>query len=233
MASSDRDHLPSEGAGLLAPAAPELLELRLSIACLSLGAAGGHPEPAREALKELARRTNLAIRVVDLATTDELFSGHCFAARALVAEARRTLAIEPTSDARGLEALVSARRSLYRALCVVARSLTRLAGERARAVPRQSDFVESPRGGMHELARFATGAAHGEPSEIAWLLEVAESEISLATADPRYLGLPRAERDELASLHEAIVTWLEGERDPARGLGLAAGLLDAVGGKRG
>ncbi len=231
MPSSDQHHLPPPGS-LLEPATPELLELRLATASISLGAAGGHPEPAREALKELSLRANRAIRAVDLGTTDDLLSGHCFAARALVAEVRRTLAAQPASPAKGLEALAKARRSLYRALCLVARSLARLSAERVRALTRQSDVVEAPRGGMHDLSRFAANTSHGEPSEIAWLLEVAESEIALAAADARHFELPRAQRDELAALHGAIVAWSSGTREPAEGLALAARLLEAVGGAR-
>lgn len=174
-------------------------------------------ETARNTLREMGRQASLQIRAVDVQSAGDQVAGQCFAARALVSEAQGQIAANGWNPDEALPLLVRARRALYRALCLVVRSLVE------DAIARPSGFV--PRavssGSKHPAATFVR-LVHSmtvtTPLELGWALEVAECELAIALLDRRALEEDR--RETLAKLHAEASAWASDGRDPTAGAAL-------------
>jgi hypothetical protein len=196
--------------------------LRASIAEVALPAAASltELETIREALQGLARGANEMIRAVDVRSADDMVAGQCFAARALVAEARRQLATEGRTSEEAIPTLTRSRQALYRALCLVARSLAR-----GVSLPPISDFAplaarRSSFGPAMTLVRLVGALGGSTPSEMGWALEVAECEIEILLADERILGEHRLGIS--STLRSEASAWANGDRNPGVGHALLA-----------
>jgi len=198
-----------------------LTELRTRVAAIAVSQASSVKEldAARHAIREMSRQANLQIRSVDLRSASDQVAGHCFAARALVTEAQGQITAQGWKPAEALPRLVRARRALYRALCLVVRSLVE------DAIARPSGFA--PRGGTvgsrHPAATFVhlVGTMTATmPHEVGWSLEVAECELAITLMDRRVLDENR--RKSLAKLHDESSAWASSGRDPVAGAALLA-----------
>jgi hypothetical protein len=204
------------------PAPAAFLELRLAVVRITLGDAPETHEPAREALRVAGRNATHAVREVDLRRADDLASSVFFAARAHIAEARHVLAAGRVE----LVELVRARHRLYRGLSIVAEVLTATSLSRARV--RMSDAPASSHGNGVLFAEFVTqvvAATRANPRDIAWVLEVADTELGIASAHPRFARLASDQRAALRTLRGEIVEWTSRARDADAGYSLLNRLM--------
>jgi hypothetical protein len=204
--------------------ARQLAELRTAVAEVALSRASSlaEIEQARDSLRDLGRRANQIIRATDVRTAGDLIAGQCFAARALVAEARRQLATEGKSPADAVPTLGRARRALYRALCLVVRSLSQ-----GFTLPPTSGFVTRPAsrvipGAESTFVRLVRSVSSVAPVDMIWALEVAECELAIAILDRR--GLDEERLKSLSALHDEISVWANAGHDANQG----AALLERV-----
>lgn len=199
------------------PALAEFLELRLALVRIRLSGTAEELEPAREALRTVGRDANHAVRDTDVRRTDDLFTTVCFAARSHIAEARQILAaasVEPGELSR-------ARRRLFRGLCVVTEAL--VATTTSRAESRRSEPPPSPHGRGVLFAEFVTqvaAATRANQRDVGWILEVADAELGIAAAHPRYSRLSSDQRNTLRALRGEIAAWTAGGRQPEAGYAL-------------
>ena len=204
------------------PAAAEFLELRLALVRIALPEAPDMLEPAREALRVVGRDANHAVRNADVRRDDDLLTGVCFAARSHIAEARHILA---PANVEYVE-LARARRRLYRGLSVVAEALSATTVSRAKL--RLSD-VPAPRQSHGVLfAQFLTqvaAATRTNPKDIAWVLAVADAELAVAAAHPRYSRLGNEQRNTLRVIRGEMAAWSAGNRHPDAGYSLLNRLI--------
>jgi hypothetical protein len=221
MTLSDRasTHAPTLSALVPDPAVSEFLELRLLVARVTIGAtlAEERLEWARNTLRELARNANHAIRTADVRRSNDIFASVCFAARAQVSEARGRLAVA-TLDAAELG---RARRALYRGLCLVAEGLA------AASIPRtRVSLTESVPPGPKQGVLFASfvtqvaAATRANTRDVAWALEVADAEVSVAVAHPQFIRIAPEQRSMLRSVRGEIAAWSGGDRSPDAGYAL-------------
>jgi len=205
-----------------------LTELRTQVAALTVSRMSSveELEAARHVLREIARQASLQIRAVDLRSGSDQVAGHCFAARALVTEAQGQIAAQGWKPAEALPRVARARRALYRALCLVVRSLVE------DAIARPSGFA--PRSGStgpkHPAVTFVrlVGSMTSEtPLELGWALEVAECELAITLLDRRALDEER--RKSLTKLHDESSEWASMERDPVAGAALLVRLREQAG----
>jgi len=204
------------------PALAEFLDLRLALVRITLSDVHEALEPAREALRVVGRDANHAVRSADVRRTDDLLTDVCFAARAHIAEARHLLAPARVD----FHELVRARRRLYRGLSVVTEALTATALSRAKA--RLSDAPPSRHGYGVLFAEFVTqvvAATRANPKDIAWVLEVADSEIAIAAAHPRYSRLSAEQRNALRLIRSEMAEWSAGLRNTDAGYSLLNRLI--------
>jgi len=204
------------------PALAEFLELRLALVRITLSEAADKLELAREALRVVGRAANHAVRNADVRRTDELLTDVCFAARAHIAEARQILASARTDHAE----LVRARHRLYRGISVVTEALMATALSRAKA--RMSDAPSSRRGHGVLFAEFVTqvvAATRANQKDIGWVLEVADAEIGIAAAHPRYTRLSSEQRNTLRSIRGEMAAWSSGTRSTDAGYSLLNRLI--------
>jgi hypothetical protein len=204
------------------PASAEFLELRLALVRVALSESPALHEAAREALRVVGRDANHAVRSTDVRRDDDLLSGVCFAARSHIAEARQILAAASTEYSE----LVRARRRLYRGLSVVAEALT--ATTMSRAKLRLSDVQPSLLGHGVLFSQFVTqvaAATRANPTDIAWVLEVADAELAIAAAHPRYSQLSSEQRNTLRSIRGEMAAWSAGTRNPDVGYSLLNRLI--------
>ena len=204
------------------PALSEFLELRLALVRITLSEAYENHEVAREALRVVGRNANHAIRNADVRRSDDLITNVCFAARAHIAEAREILA-----DAKiDYASFVRARRRLYRGLSVVSEALTATTLSRARR--RMSDAPPSQHGHGVLFAEFVTqvvAATRANPKDVGWVLEVADAEIGIAAAHPRYSRLSAEQRNTLRAIRGEMSAWSAGARIPDAGYSLLNRLI--------
>jgi len=204
------------------PAAADFLELRLALVRIPLPETPELLEPAREALRIVGRDANNAVRDADVRRDDDLLTGVCFAARSHIAEARHILASASVEYAE----LVRARRRLYRGLAVVAEALNATTVSRAKL--RMSD-IPPPRQGHGVLfAQFLTqvaAATRANPKDIAWVLELADGELAIAAAHPRYTRLADEHRNTLRIIRGEMAAWSAGNRHPDAGYSLLNRLM--------
>lgn len=196
-----------------------LADLRAQVAAVTLSRESSvkEIETARNTLREMGRQANLQIRAVDVQSAGDQVAGQCFAARALVSEAQGQIAANGWNPDEALPLLVRGRRALYRALCLVVRSLVE------DAIARPSGFVPrtASSGSKHPAATFVRlvrSMAVQTPLEIGWALEVAECELAIALLDRRALDEDR--RESLTTLHGEASAWANDGRDPAAGAAL-------------
>jgi hypothetical protein len=204
------------------PALAEFLELRLALVRIELSDAPESLERAREALRVVGRNANHAIRSADVRRTDELLTDVCFAARAHIAEARHVLAPAHVD----YHELVRARRRLYRGLSVVTEALTATTLSRAKA--RLSDAPPSQHGYGVLFAEFVTqvvAATRTNQRDIAWVLEVADAELGIAAAHPRYSRLSADQRNALRVIRGEMAAWAAGLRNLDAGYSLLNRLI--------
>jgi hypothetical protein len=204
------------------PALAEFLELRLALVRIPLGDAHDTLEASREALRVVGRNANHAVRHADVHRTDDLLTDVCFAARAHIAEARHILAPARVE----YHELLRARRRLYRGVSVVAEALT--ATTLSRAKTRLSETPPSQRGHGVLFAEFVTqvvAATRANPKDIAWVLEVADAELAIAAAHPRYSHLAPEQRNALRLLRGEIAAWSTGTRHTDAGYSLLNRLI--------
>jgi hypothetical protein len=221
MTLSDRAsaHAPTLSALVPDPAVSEFLELRLFVARVPIGEALSPErlEESRNTLREIARSANHAIRTADVRRSNDIFASSCFAARAQVSEARGRLA-GATLDAAELG---RARRALYRGLCLVAEGLAAASILRTRVSLNES----VPLGPKHSVlfASFVTqiaAATRANARDIAWALEVADAEVSVAVAHPHFMRIAAEQRSMLRSIRGEIAAWASGDRTPDAGYAL-------------
>jgi hypothetical protein len=200
------------------PAIAEFLDLRLDVVRVPLSPALSTDglENARSAFREIGRNANAAIRNADVRRTDEPFASVCFAARSHIAGARRRLASGSVENTE----LVLARRALYGGLALIAEALS-ASDERPRALP--------PHAGRSALfLAFVTqvvAATRANTSDIAWALEVAESELTVAVAHPHFLLISHERRTLLRILRAEMAAWFSGAREADAGLALLNRLM--------
>jgi hypothetical protein len=204
------------------PAAADFLELRLALVRIALPEAVELLEPAREALRVVGRDANHQVRNADVRRDDDLLTGVCFAARSHIAEARQILS---AANVEYVE-LVRARRRLYRGLAVVAEALSATTVSRAKL--RVSDFPPPRQGHGVLFSQFLTqvaAATRANPKDIAWVLEVADGEIAIAAAHPRYTRLAAEQRNALRVIRGEMAAWSAGTRHPDAGYSLLNRLI--------
>jgi len=204
------------------PALAEFLELRLALVRVELSEAPEKHELAREALRVVGRNANHAVRNADVRRSDDLITNVCFAARSHIAEARQLLAAARIDYPE----LVRARRRLYRGLSVVSEALTATTLSRARQ--RMSNAPPSLHGHGVLFAEFVTqvvAATRANPKDVAWVLEVADAEIGIAAAHPRYSRLSAEQRNTLRAIRGEMSAWSGGARAPDAGYSLLNRLI--------
>lgn len=200
------------------PAIAEFLDLRLEVVRVSLSSAPSTAgfENARSAFREIGRNANAAIRKADVKRTDELFASVCFAARSHIAEARGRLA----SDVIENTDLVLARRALYRGLSLIAEALS-ASDERTSVAPPRA-------GGSVLFVAFVTqvvAATRANTRDIAWALEVADSELNVAVAHPNFLLISHERRALLRMLRAEMTAWFGAGRETDAGYALLNRLM--------
>jgi hypothetical protein len=204
------------------PAAADFLELRLALVRIALPEAPELLEPAREALRVVGRNANHAVRSTDVRRDDDLLTGVCFAARSHIAEARQILAAASVEYSE----LVRARRRLYRGLSVVAEALSATTVSRAKV--RVSDIPPARQGHGVLFAQFLTqvaAATRTNPKDIGWVLDVADAELAITAAHPRYTRLATEHRNTLRAIRGEMAAWSAGTRHPDAGYSLLNRLI--------
>jgi hypothetical protein len=197
------------------PSLGEFLELRLSVAKITLSDDLARFEEARHALRELGAKSSRTIRRTGLVRRDDLFGYVCFAARSHVAEARHIL-----TSATSYADLVRARRRLYRGLCVMGEALTATSTSRSSGLRSGSPL---PRGNGVLFAAFVTqirAATRANPRDVLWVLQVADAEISVAAAHPLFSRLSVEQRTTLRALRAEIADFVTSDRNHEVGFAL-------------
>ena len=210
------------------PSLGDFLELRLTVAKVSLSDDLTRFEEMRHALRELGAKSSRTIRRTGLVHRDDLFGYVCFAARSHVAEARHIL-----TSATSLPDLVRARRRLYRGLCVMAEALTATSTSRSSSSRPRADSHVTLRGHGVLFAAFVTqirAATRANSRDVLWVLQVADAEISVAAAHPLFSRLSVEQRTALRALRGEIADFAASERSHETGFALLNRLVLLVDG---
>jgi len=200
---------------------PDLAELRLATVSLDVNGMAGSSrrlEELRLELGELCRRTMNLSRRLDRGGADELFYDVCFLVRVRIAEERRMLAIDACSAERTRARLKRTRAELHRALALLADAFAGATWIPVR-IPRRSEInakakADSP---ARNLAAMLNSADRADPSDTAWVLGVAETELALVESHPAFETLPAHLGELVSSLRSAIAGWDRSEHPPALG----------------
>lgn len=199
----------------------ELALLRLTTVALEVtGTSAGtrEHEDARSELGELCRKTMNLSRRLDRGGADELFYDVCFLVRVRIAEERRMLAVESCGSERTQTRLRRTRAELHRALAQLSDAFASATWTPVR-IPRRSELSPktSPDDPVYDLVAVLLSALRADADDAAWVLSVAEVELSLVESHPSFASLPARVAETVSTLRVAITAWDRGARPPALG----------------